>query len=162
MTTSTNMAQAMAKASQNAKQDNAVQKRDQEAARTRKPAQQAPADDFAAKLAQMEAMMKQLAETNAELMAQNTALKAGKPAPKAEKSPVTSSRNVEWKYDEKAGKLMLVLDLNADIIDPETGAPKLSKSQETTGVCQFQANFTDKNGRKVGIGLNAWHKLTGK
>lgn len=127
----------------------------------RKPATH-ESDPLAAQLAAMQAQMAQFAALLAQKDEQIAELKKS-PSKKTEKGiPAPTCKNATYTYDEKTGKLTVVFDLNADIIDPETGAPKLSKSRETTGVAFFQGSFLDKNGRKVGVGCNAYHKLNGK
>lgn len=109
----------------------------------------------AAILARLEA----LEAKNAALETENAALKSNKAAPKADRGPVTMCEGCEWKMDTKTGKLTITVDLQHDIIDAETGLPRLSTSGKTTGVAQFNAKFPDKDGREVGISLNAYHKI---
>jgi hypothetical protein len=127
----------------------AASDRKEAAAKAAKAAPKAPAPDT-------DVLQAILAKLNA-LEAENAALKAGKAAPaKATKQPTITARNCTYTYD--SGKLTIVFDLNADILD-DSGSPRVSKSGETTGVAQFQGSFLDKKGRKVGVGCNAYHKL---
>lgn len=157
------MVKAISAANTNAKAPSTLEKRNQAAAKHAEvPAYVvppiAPTQDFAAQLAQMQAMMQQLMDTNAQLAAQNAELKKSGPS-KAEKPPTISAKNCTYTCDTKTGKLTIVIDLNADIMDEETNAPKVSKSGNTTGVAQLSGSFFDKSGRKVGVSMNAYHKI---
>lgn len=181
--------EAMAQASLNAKAPNAVAQRDQaRATASRKapiarvpgdpaPATQqpgytpgpqgttlaSPATDLAAMFAmfqQQQAQLAQLAELMAQKDAQIAELKKSGPAPKAEKPPTISAKNCTYSCDPSTGKLTIVIDLNADILD-DAGKPKVSKggTGNTTGVAQLSGSFFDKKGRKVGVSMNAYHKF---
>lgn len=114
---------------------------------------------------------KRMAELSSDVLVQAiqslAAMQAqGKSAKKPrETNVVTASNNVTHQYDEKTGLLTLVIDMSADVIDPETGTVKLGPPDKNTGkpktsaVANFQGRFTDVNGREVGIGMNVYHKL---
>lgn len=185
---STNMQDAIAKASANAKAPSAVDARNAQAAQaanarkvatpptpdtstfTQPAYNPASTPDFAAQLAAMQqAMQEQMAQQMAQFQAQTALLiaqkdaqiaelKTAKPA-KAEKAPTIAAKHVTYTHDPKKNTLTLVIDLSADIIDPDTGAAKVSKSGNTTGVAQLSGSFIGADGRKVGVSLNAYRKI---
>lgn len=123
---------------------------------------QAPATPSALDMKAVEALMAQNAAIMAQfqaLQAENAALKAGKaaPAPKPERPPVTC-QNCTYTYDAKQGTVTIVVDLNANIMDEATGAPRVSKTGVTTAVAQLFGKLADKTGRMVGFSLNAYYK----
>ncbi|HEX7736398.1 MAG TPA: hypothetical protein VF458_16210 [Ktedonobacteraceae bacterium] len=100
-----------------------------------------PAIDVAAQLAQMQAMMQALMDTNAQLAQQNAELKAAKPA-KAEK-PAPSPENMS--ITVKGNLLTIVVDLSKDTGKHTANGANLIIAQQNSAVGPYHITYAGKD-----------------